>query len=214
MKNFINISDHLSNDLRAIIDEAKSRKLKRKGFNKSAPDEDKPFDGKSLADLLVCLSRLPVFDKEFANSFNHDLDILAIVKKLKYYNNLPLAQNLQLLQQLLARYGVENKTYNGSYFHLVRKAGEFAATRFNYYVQENAMEMMYGALYKNNTYSLEKIDPHAIYPTSIYRHCDGLTLASKDSKSIEAVMSTTLTTSIKITKNVLDLENKNLINKF
>ena len=45
------------------------------------------------------------------------------------------------------------------------------------------MEMMYGALYKNNTYSLEKIDPHAIYPTSIYRHCDGLTLASKDSKS-------------------------------
>ena len=49
MKNFINISDHSSNDLRAIIDEAKSRKLKRKGFNKSAPDEDKPFDGKSLA---------------------------------------------------------------------------------------------------------------------------------------------------------------------
>ncbi len=45
MKNFINISDHSSNDLRAIIDEAKSRKLKRKGFNKSAPDEDKPFDG-------------------------------------------------------------------------------------------------------------------------------------------------------------------------
>ena len=40
MKNFINISDHPSNDLRAIIDEAKSRKLKRKGFNKSAPDED------------------------------------------------------------------------------------------------------------------------------------------------------------------------------
>ena len=27
MKNFINISDHSSNDLRAIIDEAKSRKL-------------------------------------------------------------------------------------------------------------------------------------------------------------------------------------------
>ena len=30
MKNFINISDHSSNDLRAIIDEAKSRKLKEK----------------------------------------------------------------------------------------------------------------------------------------------------------------------------------------
>ena len=45
MKNFINISDHSSGDLRAIIDEAKTRKLSRKGFNKSAPDDDKPFEG-------------------------------------------------------------------------------------------------------------------------------------------------------------------------
>ena len=49
MKNFINISDHSSSDLRAIIDEAKTRKLNRKGFNKSAPDDDKPFEGKSMA---------------------------------------------------------------------------------------------------------------------------------------------------------------------
>ena len=49
MKNFINISDHSSNVLRAIIDEAKVRKLKRKDFNKSAIDEDKPFEGKSMA---------------------------------------------------------------------------------------------------------------------------------------------------------------------
>ena len=49
MKNFINISDYSSNELRAIIDEAKVRKSKRKGFNKSAPDGDKPFEGKSMA---------------------------------------------------------------------------------------------------------------------------------------------------------------------
>ena len=49
MKNFINISDHSSNDLRAIIDEAKARKLKRQNLNKSAADEDKPFEGKSMA---------------------------------------------------------------------------------------------------------------------------------------------------------------------
>ncbi len=49
MKNFINISDHSSGDLRAIIDEAKTRKLSRKGFNKSAPDDDKPFEGMSMA---------------------------------------------------------------------------------------------------------------------------------------------------------------------
>jgi ornithine carbamoyltransferase len=49
MNNFLNISDHSSNELRAIIDEAKTRKIKRKGLNKSAPDEDKPFEGKSMA---------------------------------------------------------------------------------------------------------------------------------------------------------------------
>ncbi len=49
MKNFINISDLSSKDLRLIIEEAKSRKQKRKDLNKSAPDYDKPFEGKSMA---------------------------------------------------------------------------------------------------------------------------------------------------------------------
>ena len=49
MKNFINISDLSSNELRSIIDEAKSRKIKRQGFNKSEADTDKPFEGKSMA---------------------------------------------------------------------------------------------------------------------------------------------------------------------
>ena len=49
MKNFINISDCSSEELRGIIEEAKKRKNSRSGLNKSAPDEDKPFDGKSMA---------------------------------------------------------------------------------------------------------------------------------------------------------------------
>ena len=49
MKNFINISDLSSKELRSIIEEAKTRKLNRKNFNKSAPDNDKPFEGKSMA---------------------------------------------------------------------------------------------------------------------------------------------------------------------
>ena len=49
MKNFINISDHSSSVLRTIIDEGKARKLKRKDLNKSATDEDRPFEGKSMA---------------------------------------------------------------------------------------------------------------------------------------------------------------------
>jgi ornithine carbamoyltransferase len=49
MKNFINISNLSSHELRSIIDDAKLRKVRRKGLNKSATDDDKPFEGKSMA---------------------------------------------------------------------------------------------------------------------------------------------------------------------
>ena len=49
MKNFIDISDLKSADLRLILDEAKLRKSNRKNYNKSSPDSDKPFEGKSMA---------------------------------------------------------------------------------------------------------------------------------------------------------------------
>jgi ornithine carbamoyltransferase len=48
MKNFLNIADHSSSLLRNIIDEAKDRKNKRQGQNKSSIDKDKPLDGKSM----------------------------------------------------------------------------------------------------------------------------------------------------------------------
>ena len=48
MKNFLNISDFSSQELRKIIEEAKDRKSKRKKLNKSAADVDQPFAGKSM----------------------------------------------------------------------------------------------------------------------------------------------------------------------
>ena len=48
MKNFLNISDLSSHELRKIIEEAKTRKLKRKKLNKSATDFDQPFAGQSM----------------------------------------------------------------------------------------------------------------------------------------------------------------------
>ncbi len=48
MKNFLNISEISSQDLRSIIDEASLRKSNRDNLNKSSPDKDKPFEGKSM----------------------------------------------------------------------------------------------------------------------------------------------------------------------
>ena len=54
------------------------------------------------------------------------------------------------------------------------------------------------------------LDPHAVFPTNIYRQCDGYTVSTKDCSTIESVMSTTLTTSIKIRQKVLQLDNDTL----
>ena len=49
MKNFIDISNCSADELRSIIDEAKNRKQNRSDLNKSTPDKDKPFEGKTMA---------------------------------------------------------------------------------------------------------------------------------------------------------------------
>ncbi|KAK3735232.1 hypothetical protein QZH41_008425, partial [Actinostola sp. cb2023] len=66
--------------------------------------------------------------------------------------------------------------------------------------------------YKQNAEYLEEADPHAVYPTSIYRSCDGYVLAKPDASVIECIMSHKLTTTIKIVDDVLDPDNQELKN--
>ncbi len=48
MKNFLNISEISSAELRMILNEAKERKKNREGFGTTAIDSDKPMNGKSM----------------------------------------------------------------------------------------------------------------------------------------------------------------------
>ena len=160
------------------------------------------LDTKSLAELLIHVSQLPVFNEEFSQCLAYDLDILALMKKFKYYNNLPLSQILCLVQQLLEKSKAFNSSFDKSFSKLVKSSDDFFTLKFKDFCNEATTELSTGFLYKENQTNLETIDPHAVYPTSIYRHCNGLTLAAADSKTIEAVMSTSLTTSIKITNKV------------
>lgn len=165
------------------------------------------FEQEEVANLLVFLSRLPVFDKQFATALSYDLDLLALAKKLKYFTNLPLSQNLLLLQKVMTRYGRNTAKFSKALTKLLRNDGQLASLRFKDFIREG-VSLLNNHRYEENNEALVNIDAHAVYPTSIYRHCDGLTLATPDSQTIEAVMSTTLTTTIKITKGVLDPSNR------
>ncbi|HEX3754822.1 MAG TPA: ornithine carbamoyltransferase [Rhizomicrobium sp.] len=48
-KHFLDLSDHDSGTLRALIADARRRKLARAGLSKGVPDSDRPLDGKVLA---------------------------------------------------------------------------------------------------------------------------------------------------------------------
>jgi ornithine carbamoyltransferase len=48
-KHFLDLSDHSSETLRGLIDDAKRRKLARVGLARGVPDKDRPLDGRVLA---------------------------------------------------------------------------------------------------------------------------------------------------------------------
>ena len=51
-KHFLDLSDHDSATLKALISDARRRKLARAGLSKGVPDPDRPLDGKVLAMIL------------------------------------------------------------------------------------------------------------------------------------------------------------------
>ena len=62
----------------------------------------KMLDNADVCDMLIYISRLPVFSKEFAEALKHNLDLLATAKKMNYFTNLSLGQNAILLKNMAA----------------------------------------------------------------------------------------------------------------
>jgi 3-dehydroquinate synthase len=58
--------------------------------------------------------------------------------------------------------------------------------------------------YQELSSRLVETDPHAIYPTSSYRECQGYVVSTEDDQTVEAVMTASTFTSIKVLENCLD----------
>merc|ERR1719454_307107 len=160
---------------------------------------------------LISLSRLPVFSTEFALAFKDNLELLRCLKQLKYFWSIPQSQLTILLKQI----AVEIKgTASQEAAALESFQKETAEMTEQVQILARLLPEMAGEKYIENADYLEIADPHAVYPTSIYRQCDGLTLATKDASTIEAVMSTAITTTIKIARDVLEPSNELLYNVY
>jgi len=172
----------------------------------SSPDEKLRalLSDSTMQTMLINFSRLPAFSKEMGRAFQDDLDLLRALKQLKYFWNLPKSQLTILLDQLAMQTSGAQKAEPFTQFSDAMAATSDHMEKIKDFARSLPSEAL--AKYRENADYLEEADPHAVYPTSIYRTCDALTLATSD--TIEAVMSTSITTTIKITRNVLDPSNR------
>merc|ERR1711988_698086 len=154
---------------------------------------------------LVSISRLPVFSKEFGIAFKDDLDLLHALKQIKYFWNLPQSQVAILMSQLAKQ--LEGPEFAAEFQAFTEDLCQSPSHLVAIKEISKQLPAAVHAKYMENAAYLEDADSHAVYPTSIYRQCDALTLATPDASTIEAVMSTTITTTIKIARNVLDPSN-------
>mmetsp|Transcript_12500 Transcript_12500/g.30767 ORF Transcript_12500/g.30767 Transcript_12500/m.30767 type:complete len:881 (+) Transcript_12500:252-2894(+) len=165
------------------------------------------FECKALRKIFFDLARIPVFSKEFAMSFKSDLDALQCLKKLKYFYNLPLGYLSFCLSLLSRKYLTEEEANYIESFRVAVYANAKLATTPVRLVSNGCRD---GHAYKAGADKLELMDPHAVYPTSIYRQCYGTTLSNGDSSRIEAVLGTTISTSIKIKAGLLEVSSPEL----
>jgi len=154
---------------------------------------------------LVSISRLPVFSKEFGIAFKEDLDLLHALKQIKYFWNLPQSQLAILMSQLAKQ--LEGPDFASEFQAFTEELCQSTSHLVAIKEVSKTLPAEVHAKYMTNAAYLEDADSHAVYPTSIYRQCDALTLATPDAGTIESVMSTTITTTIKIARNVLDPSN-------
>jgi len=161
---------------------------------------------------LVSVSRLPVFSKEFGLAFKDNLDLLHALKQIKYFWNLPQSQLAILMSQLAKQ--LEGPALAAEFESFLAELCQSPSHLVAIKEVSKTLPADVHAKYMENAGYLEDADAHAVYPTSIYRQCDALTLATPDAATIESVMSTTITTTIKIARNVLDPSNSLLFDVY
>jgi len=161
-----------------------------------------------VEEFLLHISRVRVFNTKLHAGLRHNLELLSEIKKLKYWYVTQMSAFLLSLSFASKAVGVVCSDLEAH--ALAALACEAGRARVRTVCRKHAgMER-----YLQNEAELETSEPHAVYPTSTYRSCDGHVVATEDASLIESVMSTTLTTTIKIQSNLLSLTNQTLRNVY
>lgn len=159
------------------------------------------FASLQFRDLLLALINAPAFSPELGQEFAVAGAIagLSACRRLRGCLNSSLHQFCSLLSELFAAFDVAaGVTWS-------ELAGQLQRSPLG---QEKLLQVLAhgpeGAFYQQLAEHLVETDPHAIYPTSSYRQSQGFVVSTPDDQTVEAVMTASTFTSIRVLENVLD----------
>lgn len=153
-------------------------------------------------DLLLSLIENDAYTPELGRQFAAAGAIrgLAPCRRLRSGLNTPLGSFFSLLSELLSAFNLAAGLEWSKFSTRVQQQSSFAHRRLLTVLLTGPEEAFYAALVDR----LVATDPHAIYPTSSYRQSAGFVVSSTDGHAVEAVMTHSTFTSIRVLENVLD----------
>jgi len=155
------------------------------------------LESQEVRDLMMTLINWEEYDTETGNDA---IDVLASVKVLRYFLNLPIGYVTSNLMKLVQAFGQDSEPWNALNEAVM---AEIASLNVKQLIRFNpTLKAVYGATAK----AMQSKNPHLVFPTSIYQTSGGHTFSSGDSSKIEAFLSTVKTSSIRIMNAVLETE--------
>lgn len=156
---------------------------------------------KQLKDLLLALLESQVFSSELGHEFAAAGAIqgLSACRRLRSCLNSSLSSFFALLSELSAAFDMAAGLEWSSFADRIHQS-RLGQTK----LLDSLRQGKEKAFYDDLAARLVETDPHAIYPTSSYRASQGYVVSTEDDQVVEAVMTSSTFTSIKVLENTLD----------
>jgi len=162
----------------------------------------------SFQALLDALIQAPAFSSGFGQSLADRDAVEAIFhcRTLTAALNLPIGQFLHAFALAVSGVAPQNANRQAwvAFADNVTGDEQLASMKLLRFLTQEISNEAIRQRYRDLASQLVDTDPHAIYPTSAYRRCEGSVHASADESTVEAVMSFSTYSSIRVADRVLD----------
>ena len=165
------------------------------------------FESEAFAALLKTLTEAPAFSVALGDDFAaaHAVTGISPCRMLRGALNLPLGQFFVLLGRLFEALDEAHASSPWSDFaDRVMAQPELAQTKLLLSLKAFAKDSDQAGVYTQMESALTSSNPHALYPTSVYRECDGHVQSTADQQTVEAVMSFSTFATIRTIDHALD----------